>query len=189
MAECKYPSCTRVITGACAPPPFLSTRTLPPCLPPGFLQLGTIGDRESKIEERVAALESKLRADAEGEKEAAAERSLKSLNQLLHQTTVVRRMLRAGSETVAAAGGGEAAAEEDEACWAGTEAREGVGEGRSQGIGEGQAEEGELLLKARARYIRVASHTPETTPPSAYPSNVQDLVTAQPSQVEHRHRL
>ena len=102
----------------------------------------------------MAALENKLAADAEGEKEAAAERRLKRLDQLLHQTVVLRRTLLADTGIAAVAEGAEAA--EEEACWAETGARDEllVGKGRTGGIGEEQAAEGELLLKARARYAQ-----------------------------------
>lgn len=123
----------------------------------------------------MAALESKLVADAESEKAAAAERRLKSLDQLLHQAVVLRRTLLADAGIVAV-GEGAQVAEEDE-CWAGAGAREKglVGEERSEGIGEKRATEWELLLKASSRYAcRVfcrssslpLNSSPETMSPS-----------------------
>lgn len=97
-------------------------------------------------------LEGKFVADAEREKATAAERRLKNLEQLLHQTGVLHRTLLADTKVVAAAKGGDTT--EEEACWAGTGARGEIstGEARTQGFGEEPATEEELLLKARARY-------------------------------------
>lgn len=84
---------------------------------------------------------------------------MKSLDQLLHQAVVLRRMLRADAGVVSVVVEGAGAEDEkEEACWAGTGVREemSVGEGRSWSIDEGQATEGKLLLEARARYIRAA---------------------------------
>lgn len=116
--------------------------------------MGTIGEREDQIESRVAALERKLLADAEGAKAAAAERKRKLLDRLIRQTIVLRNMLIADGMAAGTEGGSEReseAAKEDD-CWAGV--REDMVRGGGGSGGDGQAaDEEQLILTARARYI------------------------------------
>lgn len=121
-------------------------------------KVGTIGEREDQIESRVAALERKLLVDAEGAKAAAAksaaERKRKLLDRLMRQTIVLRNTLIADGMASGTQGTseGEVEAVQEEDCWA--EVREDVARDGGGSGGDGQAaDEEELILTARARYI------------------------------------
>lgn len=107
--------------------------------------------REQNIQDRLAALESKIMTDAEGAEAAVAERRRNLLDRLLRQAAVLRSTL-VGDGIVAVGEGGDAA--EKEACWGGLGEDTVQGDGTRRGSGDEQAAEEELLLKARARYAR-----------------------------------
>jgi len=101
------------------------------------------------IEERVAALESQLAAEAEGAEAAAAERRRKSLRRLLRQAAALRRIVIDDGLVGAGTDGSEAA--EEGACWAGS-GEEGPEDGeRRRGSEDEQATEEEFVEKAQAR--------------------------------------
>ncbi|CAN0136933.1 unnamed protein product [Ectocarpus sp. 4 AP-2014] len=126
-------------------------------------QVGTIGEREDQIESRVAALERKLLADAEGAKAAAAERKRKLLDRLMRQTIVLRNTIIAEGMAAGTEGGseGESEAAQEEDCWAG--AREDMVRGGRGSGGDGQAaDEEELILTARARLAWLETYAEDT---------------------------
>ncbi|CAN0544382.1 unnamed protein product [Ectocarpus sp. 12 AP-2014] len=126
-------------------------------------QVGTIGEREDQIESRVAALERKLLADAEGAKAAAAERKRKLLDRLMRQTIVLRNTIIAEGMAAGKGGGseGESEAAQEEDCWAGA-GEDMVRGGRGSG-GDGQAaDEEELVLTARARLAWLETYAEDT---------------------------
>ncbi|CAM9317187.1 unnamed protein product [Ectocarpus sp. 6 AP-2014] len=126
-------------------------------------QVGTIGEREDRIESRVAALERKLLADAEGAKAAAAERKRRLLDRLMRQTIVLRNTIIAEGMAAGTEGRseGESEAAQEEDCWAGV--REGMVRGGRGSGGDGQAaDEEELILTARARLAWLESCAEDT---------------------------
>ncbi|CAM9912557.1 unnamed protein product, partial [Ectocarpus fasciculatus] len=130
-------------------------------------QVGTIGEREDKIENRVAALERRLLADAEGAKaaaaKAAAERKRKLLDRLMRQTIVLRDTLIGDGMAAGAEGGsdGGPGAVQEEDCWAAVREDRARAGGDSGGDGKA-AEEKELILTARARLAWLESNSEET---------------------------
>ncbi|CBJ33072.1 imm downregulated 18 [Ectocarpus siliculosus] len=134
--------------------------------PGGSGMVGTIGEREDRIESRVAALERKLLADAEGAKAAAAERKRRLLDRLMRQTIVLRNTIIAEGMAAGTEGRseGESEAAQEEDCWAGV--REDMVRGGRGSGGVGQAaDEEELILTARARLAWLESCA-ENTPSS-----------------------
>lgn len=112
----------------------------------------------------MAALESRVVAEAEGAKAAATELRRRSLRRLLRQAVVLRRMVIADGLVAADTEGAEAA--EEDACWAGA-GEEGLeGDGRRRGSED--ATEEEYAEKAHARYAHAFAPVPRYVAVSAF---------------------